>query len=203
MEVWNATNALVGAPIELQSVQELGYNTPDDSFVLLQGDIVRTDSAYLFGERITGHSKYVVLNSSCDLVPRRTKCSLLLPLIELRRSEPGIKQKLGELLKFSLRGLMYLPPLPDDPSEVFGHCIDFERVHQIRTDDLHIAQRVASLSLLGWRIFGSFSRMVFSRANQREVLFREAIHRELGPKLAPDFAPPTSAVVPDVASPVN
>jgi hypothetical protein len=57
MEVWNATNAVVCAPIEMSHVQELGYNKQEDEFVLLQGDIVRTDSAYIFGERINGHPK--------------------------------------------------------------------------------------------------------------------------------------------------
>lgn len=74
---------------------------------------------------------------------------------------------------------MYIPPLPDDPDEIAAHAISFGRPHQIRTGDLHLADRVAALSLLGWRIFGSFSRMVYSRANEREVLFREALEHIL------------------------
>ncbi len=68
LETWNATNALVCEPIQVPQVQLLGFDSPEDHFVVLQGDIVRTDSAYFLGERLTGHPKYVALNSSCDLV---------------------------------------------------------------------------------------------------------------------------------------
>jgi hypothetical protein len=143
----------------------------------------------------------VALNSSCDLVPGRQACSILLPVVELRRGDRDINQKLGALLKFSLRGQMYIPPLPDDPQETLGNCIDFERVHQIRTSDLHVAARAASLSLLGWRIFASFSRMVFSRAGANEVTFREALDNRLtrshSPLAAPEPVPQDPNTPPD------
>src|SRR5947209_2256909 len=77
-KVWNAVNAIIRSPIEPETASALGFNTADDVFILLQGDLVRTDSAYFFGERITGSPKYAVLNSSCDLVPERKSCATLL-----------------------------------------------------------------------------------------------------------------------------
>ena len=104
-------------------------------------------------------------------------CSMLLPLIEIKRSEPDVNDKLGLLAKFARRDAMYIPAMPGDPEDVLGHALYFDKVHQIKTSDLHLAIRAASLSLLGWRIFVSFSRFVFSRAGEREVQLRQAIHQ--------------------------
>jgi hypothetical protein len=125
LAVLNATNAILRRPIEHEDVRATGFDDSHDRFVLLQGDVIRTDAAYLYGERIGGHPKYAVLNSSCDLMPNRSPSAMLL-------------------------------------------C-------QIRLPELLLAVRVASLSLVGWRIFGSFTRMVFARANPNEVCFRSAI----------------------------
>jgi len=175
--LWNSLNAIVQPPIEPGTISALGFNTPDDQFVLLQGDVVRTESAFFLGERITGHPKYAVLNSSCDLVPGRTSCSSVLRIMEIRRSDPEAKAKLGQLLKFTRRDSMYLPPLPDDRDEVIGNVIQFEGPCQIQTADLLLANRLASLSLVGWRIFASFARIVVARASSREVEIRTAVEK--------------------------
>lgn len=39
---------------------------------------------------------------------------------------------------------------------------------------LRLAHRVASLSVVGWRIFASFTRTALARANPREVELRMA-----------------------------
>ncbi len=174
ISVWNSENALVRKPIEPEEAVRLGFGDPEDRFVLLQGDVVRTDSAYNFGVRITGLPKYAVLNSSCDLIPGRSSSSLLLPIADIRRNDPEAKGKIGTLAKFGRFDSMYLPPLPDDPLDVIGSEIQFDGVCQIRTPDLWLATRAASLSLLGWRIFASFSRTVLARANPREVELRTA-----------------------------
>jgi hypothetical protein len=124
--LWNSVNAIVQPPIEPGTVNALGFDTPDDEFVLLQGDLVRTESAFLLGERITGSPKYAALNSSCDLVPGRSWCSSLLRIVEIRRGDPDAKAKLSQLLKFTRRDSMYLPPLQDDHEEVIGNVIQFE-----------------------------------------------------------------------------
>jgi hypothetical protein len=41
----------------------------------------------------------------------------------------------------------------------------FDEICQIRNEDLYLADRVASLTLVGWRIFSSFSRVAISRAS--------------------------------------
>jgi hypothetical protein len=178
MEIWNAENAIVRRPIDPALVRAIGFDTADDNFALLQGDIIRSDAAYCFGERITGYPKYAVLNSSCDLVPGRSKSAMLLRVIDIQRDDAQAKEKLSQLLKFTRRDSMYIPPLPDDPPSVAGSLLNFDGVHQIRSDDLFLSTRVASLSLIGWRVFASFSRVAIARASHREVEIRTAVQRQ-------------------------
>lgn len=175
LEVWNAANAIVRKPIEYGETVALGFDTPDDLFTVLQGDIVQTEAAYFYGERIAGMPKFAVLNSSCDLVPGRTAHASLLRILPMRKDEERAKEKLGTLLKFSRRDSMYLPVLPDDAEDVVGNVISFEGICQIRSSDLFLVHRVASLSVVGWRIFASFTRIVMARANPREVELRMAV----------------------------
>jgi hypothetical protein len=177
LEVWNAVNAIVRKPIDYGETSALGFNTPDDQFSVLQGDIVRTEAAYFYGERISGMPKFAVLNSSCDLVPGRTAHASLLRILSIREDEERAKEKLGTLLKFSRRDSMYLPAMVDDAKDVVGNAISFEGICQIRSSDLFVADRVASLSVVGWRIFASFSRTVMARANPREVELRMALEK--------------------------
>lgn len=71
---------------------------------------------------------------------------------------------------------MYLPVLRDDDPEVVGNVIQFDGIRQIRASELLLSHRLASLSLVGWRIF-AFARTVTARANPREVPMRSAIDR--------------------------
>lgn len=177
LDVWNAVNAIVRAPIAYTETSALGFDTEDDRFSVLQGDIVQTEAAYFYGERIAGMAKFAVLNSSCDLVPGRTAHASLLRILPIRRDEERAKDKLGTLLKFTRRDSMYLPPLADDAEDVVGNAISFEGICQIRTSDLFLANRIASLSVVGWRIFASVTRTVLARANPREVEMRMAVER--------------------------
>lgn len=178
LDVWNAVNAIVRRPINYDETAALGFDTPDDQFTILQGDIVQTEAAYFYGERIAGMPKFAVLNSSCDLVPGRTAHASLLRILPIRKVEERAREKLGTLLKFSRRDSMYLPALPDDGEDVVGNVISFEGICQIRSSDLFLARRVASLSVVGWRIFASFTRTVLARANPREVELRMAAESE-------------------------
>jgi hypothetical protein len=175
LDVWNALNAIVRKPIEYGETSALGFDTADDQFSVLQGDIVQTEAAYFYGERIAGMAKFAVLNSSCDLVPGRTAHASLLRILPIRKDEERAKEKLGTLLKFSRRDSMYLPALADDSEDVVANAISFEGICQIRTSDLFLGNRVASLSVVGWRIFASFTRTVMARANPREVELRMAV----------------------------
>ena len=175
LAVWNAHNAILRRPIENGEVGALGFNAPGDVFAMLQGDVIRTEAAYFLGERVTGRPKYAILNSSCDLVPGRSSYAALLRILELRRDEEKAKEKLGALLKFARRDSMYLPVLPDDGPDVIGNVIQFDGICQIRSSELLLSHRLASLSLAGWRIFASFARTVIARANPREALIRSTL----------------------------
>jgi len=177
LAVFNSDRGLVRQPIRAEEAQALGFNTEDDVFTLLQGDIVSTEAAFYLGERVCGHPKYIVLSSSCDLVPERRECASLLRIKEIRKSEPESYSKLNLLLRFRRRESMYLPLLPIDDDNVLCNVVQFDGVCQIRSADLLLANRIASLSLVGWRIFGSFARTVIVRANTREAEMRSAIEQ--------------------------
>jgi len=172
LAVFNASNALVRRPIEPAEIATLGFDTEEDRFSLLQGDIVATEAAYFLGERIGGSPKYAVLNSSCDLVPNRSRFTVLLKISQIKASEAAAKEKLGTLLKFTRRDSMYLPVLPGDRAEEIANVVQFDGVCEIRTEDLLLVDRIASLSLAGWRIFGSLTRVVFARANPWVIFSR-------------------------------
>ena len=70
---------------------------------------------------------------------------------------------------------MYLPPLPGDLPEVIANAIIFDGVIQIKLEDLLLATRHASLSLVGWRIFGSLVRNIMVRAGENEVSMRTSL----------------------------
>lgn len=123
LDIWNATNAIVRKPIEYKETSALGFDSADDQFSILQGDIVRTEAAYFYGERIAGVAKFAVLNSSCDLVPGRTAHASLLRILPIRKDAERAKEKLGTLLKFSRRDSMYLPALHDDDENIAGNAI--------------------------------------------------------------------------------
>ena len=173
--VFNVKGALVQEPIVFHDVLEQGLISPEeDAFTLLQGDIVSTEAAYFLGERITG-TKFVVASSTCDLVPNRRQYAALLRIQPLRPDEPNTKQLLSEMLKFSSTKRMYLPPLPNDPVEVVGNAVLFDGIVQVQLADLLLATRHASLSLVGWRIFGSLVRTIMSRAGESEVKMRSSL----------------------------
>ena len=177
--VLNASGAIVRSPILSEETKALGFNHPDDDFTFLQGDVISTESAYFLGERVTGAPKYVVLSSSCDLMPGRRQYAALLRIKEIRDGEPDVSAKMNLLLKFKKTDSMYLPVLPSDNSDVICNAIKFDGLCQIRSTDLALSNRIASLTLVGWRIFASFSRMVIARANPREPEMRSALERNL------------------------
>ncbi len=171
-KVFGAEGAIVRRPIDYQDVLARGViGTDEDPFTLLQGDIVSTDAAYFLGERIID-TKFALASSTCDLIPSRRQYAALLRLQPIRADDPNAKQILSELLKFSSTKRMYLPPLPNDPHEVIGNAVVFDGIVQIRLEDLLMSTRHASLSLVGWRIFGSLVRSILVRAGAGEAEMR-------------------------------
>ena len=95
-------------------------------------------------------------------------------------TEEGARAKLSYLAGFKKRESMYLPVFPNDPEDVMCNVIQFDGISQIRSGDLLLANRIASLSLVGWRIFACFSRVVVARASPRECAIRKAIEARPG-----------------------
>ena len=126
-----------------------------------------------------GLPKYVLLGSSCDLVPARREAASLLRVSEIRRSDPDAKASLNLLLRFKRSDCMYLPALTTDDSAVICNVINFDGICEARSSDLALANRLASLSLVGWRIFAAFSRVVVARANPRETEMRSSLEQNL------------------------
>ena len=149
----------------------------EDAFTMLQGDIVSTEAAYLMGERIAGNPMFAVLNATCDLVPGRREYASLLRLVPVSGGGDALKSTLNHLLSFRSRRDVYLPPLPNEEVPTLGYAIRFDGVAQIRMVDLQLARRLCSLSLVGWRIFGSFARVLISRAGDGEAALRAKLQR--------------------------
>lgn len=153
-------------------------NADEDQFTMLQGDIVSTEAAYLMGERIIGAPMFAVLNSTCDLVPGRREYASLLRVVPVTGEGDALESAIHHLLSFRSRRDLYLPPLPNEDVPTLGYAIRFDGVAQIRMDDLLLANRLCSLSLVGWRIFGSFARLLISRAGDGEAELRANLQRQ-------------------------
>jgi hypothetical protein len=97
-------------------------------------------------------------------IPRLTE--LALSVIPIQGSGAELKVRLHHLLSFNSRRDLYLPPLPNEDVPALGYAIRFDGIAQIRMNDLLVARRICSLSLVGWRIFGSFARVLISRAGE-------------------------------------
>jgi hypothetical protein len=145
---------------------------------MLQGDVIPTEAAYLMGERIVGTPMFAVLNSTCDLVPGRREYASLLRVVPVTGEGEALKSALHHLLSFRSRRDLYLPPLPSEAVPTLGYAIRFDGVAQIRVEDLLLAKRLCSLSLVGWRIFGSFARVLISRAGDGEAGLRAKLLRQ-------------------------
>lgn len=175
-KVFGREGALVCYPIEYQELVNQGViSEKADHFTLLQGDIISSDAAYFLGKRMRGHQKFAIATSTCDLVPQRRQYASLLKIQPITNQNPNAKQLLGEMLTFKSMKRMYLPPLPNDADNVLGNAVIFDGIVQIRLEDLLVSTRNASLTLVGWRIFGSLVRSILVRTGEEEIAIREAI----------------------------
>lgn len=102
-----------------------------DQFDILQGDVIRTDAAYLLGERQTQGGTSVLASASCDSVVRpkpRQGTILLLPVVPFTAADfkGGTEEKrrrehdglLETLTAFNTTRSLYLPVLPGDRPDV-------------------------------------------------------------------------------------
>ncbi len=171
-QMFNTHGALVRSPIEYGAAMASGIiDATEDRFELLQGDIVSTDAAYLLGARVTG-MKFVIASSTCDLVIGRRKYAVLLRIQPITVDTPQAANLLGQLLKFQSTQRLYLPPLPQDAPDTLANAVLFDGIVQIELERLLLATRLGSLSLVGWRIFGSMIRSLLARTGDGEVRLR-------------------------------
>jgi hypothetical protein len=172
--VFNQPGALIRPPILYKEALDQGFLKPEeDKFSLLQGDVIRTNRAFHAGEKIGEDTLFVVLSPTCDLVPNRQEWTTLLRISPITKSTEDYKGFLNTLLLFKRTHSLYLPPLNNDP-EILGHSVSFDGFAQIPLADALSSERVASLSLVGWRIFGSMVRNILVRAGQGEVKMRSS-----------------------------
>ena len=167
---------LVQQPVQYEEALEAGRALPEeDPFTVLQGDLIQTEAAYFMGKQVGGLPRFIVANSTCDLVEGRRTYAALLRVRALHSTETNWANKLGALLTFESTRTMFLPPLPGDESTVVANVIDFDGFAQITLGDLHFAVRTASLTLVGWRIFSSMLRGVLVRTGDSEIRLRATI----------------------------
>ncbi|GAC1406194.1 MAG: hypothetical protein NVSMB52_19770 [Chloroflexota bacterium] len=153
-----------------------------EEFHMLQGDIIRSDAAYILGTRQVDDPSYVVASSTCDLVPGRRESALLLP-IEPRRmtdfeSEQKLKDAISNLVTFRSTRYIYLSALPDDEIDVLVNVAYLDPLAQCANDSLMMAERRASMRLIGWRMFGSLLRNIQVREAEDEATIRIVANRD-------------------------
>jgi hypothetical protein len=142
-------------------------------FHALQGDVIRTDAAYILGVRQVGAFSSLVATSTCDLVPGRRKTALLLP-VEPRRlsdylSQQKLESDLSNLIVFRSTRYFYFPRLPDDDSDVLFNVAHVDPFAQCANEALNLAERLASMTLIGWRVFGAVLRSIQVREAEGEA----------------------------------
>jgi hypothetical protein len=174
-EFFNQSGVMLQAPIIYEAAVERGIleDKEDNRFTLLNGDFISTDAAYILGKRIEGNPKYLVCNSTCDLVPGRRKGSAVLVSVNaVHAKDVNASQTLNELLSFKRNNRLYLPAISSDAEDVVANFVDFTKPATIEFDSLMISTRNASLGLLGWRLFAAMWRNMYTREADREAELR-------------------------------
>jgi hypothetical protein len=168
---------LLRAPIRHESIRDKLDPVPE-GFNVLQGDIVRTEAAYILGARQIGGQSFVIATSTCDVVPGRRESALLLPIQPRRTGDYAdasrLRSDLANLIAFRTTRYFYLPPLPDDPEDVLFNVALLDPLAQCANDALALAERRASMTLLGWRVFGALLRSLQVREAAEEAAIRLA-----------------------------
>lgn len=173
------------APIAHAEAKD-AYPDLSDEFDVLQGDVIRTEAAYILGRQESG--PYVVASATCDTVVRpkpRRGSILLLPVVPRTLSEfsgqtTEAKERdaaatLARLMTFSGTAALYLPRLPDDQPDVLFNMISFQHFAVLESALIPTVQRVASMSLVGWRVVNVLVRTVIGRTGDEEAGFRLAV----------------------------
>lgn len=145
-------------------------------FKILQGDIVRStmvklpDPVHEFNEHQAYY--YIVIHPSCSIQPKRHRWVLTSRLIEVLGSDGNSKGLLKDALTFKSSKFFYCPSLPDQSDKCIGNLACFEEVSYIENSVLQVADRVASLSDVGWHMFNAFLVHSFTRPSSDDKKIR-------------------------------
>ena len=173
--VLNLSGVLLQPPITLTDAFMRGYAAESDAFNVLQGDVITTQSAYFMGERLTGERRFVVLTPSCDLVSGRREHASLLSMSAITATTDKAKELLSSLTAFRRSDAMYLPPLEADLERgILGFAVSFDGVCNIGNAEIQTATRLASASLVGWRVYCAMLQSVLTRAGTDEIALRRS-----------------------------
>ncbi len=160
--------------------------TPADSngrindFSVLQGDIIKTKAAItsspLFNYAPLEYSHCLIVPSSCSVQPNRYKQVLLARLSPIENIEQEMKTIFIQSVKFESVKTFYLPPIDGEELGEFGFVAIFEEISHIENGLLQSAQRIASLSMIGWRLLNAFLVNHFTRPSSDDVTLRKSKH---------------------------
>jgi hypothetical protein len=152
------------------------FNADLEHFHVLQGDIVRTEAAFVLGIRRVGNPSFVIATSTCDMVQGRREGAMLLSVEKKGRtsehSPDTLRNQLGNLLACKSTRYFYLPPMPDDEDDVLFNVGVLDPVAHCANVDLATVERRASMTLIGWRYFGALLRSLPVREASDEVAIR-------------------------------
>jgi hypothetical protein len=170
---WLATSVVTQPITHDAAVARVG--APIEEFHALQGDVIRTSAAFQLGSRIEEGS-YMVASSSCDLVKGRRGAALLFPVQARRRAdfptEKALNAEVELLTQYRSKKYFYLPALEDDEADVVFNVAHLDPLATASNEAVNLAQRRASLTLVGWRIFGTLARALLIREAEGEDRMR-------------------------------
>jgi hypothetical protein len=90
-----------------------------------------------------------------------------------RRNADFLERELERLTLFAETRQFYLPPLPDQEEEgVLYNVVLLESHAQAENQHLPLMQRYASMTVLGWRVFGALLRTLQVREAEGEADLR-------------------------------
>jgi len=146
-------------------------------FSVLQGDILKTKAAITYDPVFDfipdEYSYYIVIPSSCSVQPKKYKQVLLARLSPIESTEDVMRQAFVTSIKFENNKSFYLPPIDGESPGEFGFLAIFEEVSHIDNKLLQSAQRVASLSLIGWHLLNAFLVNHYTRPSADDSTLRQ------------------------------
>jgi hypothetical protein len=176
--VLNLPRVLLQAPMTYADAMKRGYSSESDQFSVLQGDVISTQSAFFMGRRLEGQRRFVALTPTCDLVFERREFASLLEMTPITSETDKASELLSSLTAFRRTDSIYFPPLESDLDQgILGFAVSFDKVCSIGNAEIQTATRLASSSLIGWRVFCAMLQSVLTRAGDDEVRLR----RSFGP----------------------